>query len=92
MTNRTIVLTDNRDLTTTTLTLDNHDRLDVDPCDLFMNALANAGMTQQQFDKTIDLLNQLHEDYVDGGMASPDIMNGLGKLLDALRLPGYEFT
>lgn len=92
MKHRKVVGTDNRDTSTTVLYLDDNSSVEVDPCDLFMNALSNAGMTQQQFDKVLDALDNWHRVATEVGAPDPDFMNGLGKLVDALRLPGYEFT
>ncbi len=88
---------DNRDLTITKINLGNGDWVHVDPCELFQNALANAGMTQDQFNEVIKFLDFAHQSIVKRGAdehKSPDNNRacGLEWILQAFKAPGYEFT
>lgn len=47
---------ENRDTTTTTITLSNGDRVDVNPIDLFQNMLENASL-----EDALDILNDISE-------------------------------
>lgn len=95
MAERMVIGTDNRCMTETFLKLDDGNYVEVDPCDLFQNMLANAGMTQEQFDQVISYLDTTHTDLVrdmnDGGIG-PEIPCGLEWILQGLKVPGYEFT
>jgi hypothetical protein len=98
---RTVTDLDNRDLTATKLNLDNGDWVEVDPCRLFMNALSNAGMTQDQFDAVVDYFDLEHERLVEYGTdlhilelkdEGVNLASGLEWILQAFKVPGYEFS
>ncbi len=93
---------DNRDITMTKINLGNGDWVHVDPCDLFQNTLANAGMSQDQFNAVIKYLDFAHGSIVECGHPADqdfdipsdqsNLACGLEWILQGLKQPGYEFT
>ncbi len=84
MAKRTTVYTDNRDISTTNLILDNGDQVEVDPLELFVNALENAGLEPLLFQEVVDYLHLEHE-RLEERATNPSLTIGLDFLLQALR-------
>ncbi len=99
MAKRTTVYTDNRDISTTNLILDNGDQVEVDVLELFVNALENAGMSEEHLQEVIDYLHIQHEILVetydvvttenDPTGEHIQLTTGLDFLLQALRHPDH---
>ncbi len=77
---------DNRDITCTRIWTE------VDTCELFVNALHNAGMTEEQFQQVVDFLDTEHSSLVEDGNAHPDLCAGIEWIMQALKQPGYEWS
>ncbi len=77
---------DNRDITTTRIWTE------VDVCELFVNALENAGMTLNQFQAVVDHLDMEHRQLVETDEPLSDLCNGIEWIMQALKQPGYEWS
>lgn len=79
---------DNRDISTTRVWVE------VDVFELFVNALENAGMSNEQFEAVVDFLDNEHRLMVEHPESynNPFLTAGIEFLMQGLKQSGYEFS
>ena len=77
---------DNRDITCTRIWTE------VDTCEMFVNALHNAGMTEEQFQSVVDFLDIEHHNLIESNEELSNLANGIEWIMQALKQPRYEWS